>query len=146
MRARYAGRVTEQPSVVRAAALVRKGDMVETMGGQWRKLMEVDHAAVEGDFVRLSGRNGEAWEMEAQKKLRFLVVGGHSMRVSRPQRGRGAIKGAGMMYGTHLRCSCGHEGRVNAAPGKVGREMMKRHLEAVMAAREKEGLEAPGLA
>ena len=136
--------MTDQPSLVGRAALVRGGDVVESTGGQWRRLMVVAGVSPgTGRNVELRGNNGEYWELDRDKRLRFWQVGGHQVRVARVERGFGPLKGGGKLYGSHLRCTCGVDSRMNEAPSLVGKEMMKHHLEDVLVARGKEGIETP---
>lgn len=49
----------------------------------------------------------------------------HRLSTGRFQRGRGALKGSGMQYGTRARCVCGWTTNVNIAPSKGGERQAK---------------------
>ena len=67
----------------------------------------------------------------------------HLISVGRVSRGRGALKGAGTLYGTRVTCSCGTlDQAINQAPSAGGRAAAKRvfdhHVAAVTPERDVE--------
>lgn len=62
----------------------------------------------------------------------------HETSIGRVQRGRGALRGAGMQYGTRWSCSCGAGGQINVAPSSGGTKSAEaaaaKHLAEIEAA------------
>jgi hypothetical protein len=136
--------MNESITITGAARAVRSGDVVERIGGKDFAIMEVLAVSQEGEEVVLRGRR-EKWRMNKDKKLRFVVIDGHLTSPSRRKLGRGVIKGAGIQYGSALRCSCGYIEKMNDAPSRVMRSMEKGHLESALAQRMALGIEDRGL-
>lgn len=59
----------------------------------------------------------------------------HIISTGRVSRGRGALKGAGTLYGTRVTCSCGTlNSTINQAPSAGGKASAKRAFDAHVAA------------